>query len=311
MPVPRSVFPLAFASLMVLTGCADGLLEPSSRSGGTEEGQGQLPIATSSQPSGNLVGTLTLHDAAGKKGRSFAVTRGDQQSSPAIAGIAELQESLRSLAPANSREARMAHALLNGTAAERAAASAPYLRGIALNSEISNSAVNSAAGSLRRGDREWISWSVGQRGAAEPLSERYDAPSSGAQRQGRGSTLERAQTTAASRCIDCILPEDEEDYDPNFDPHPPVWEMAGVFAFALELEAMTYAAPLPQECIGYQAAFASALATTLSMATVTTVSAFARMPATTAKYGRLSVQGVFATYVAWEFLEACKRQYRR
>ncbi|CAN5849257.1 hypothetical protein BH23GEM6_BH23GEM6_26910 [soil metagenome] len=308
MPVPRNVFSLVCASFVVMAGCTDGPFEPKPEA--TRQDGSELPLATSSQLAGDLVGTLTIRDGGGSKIHSFAVTRGDLRSSPVLPEFTDLRASLRTLAPAKSREARMAAALVDGTAAERVAASAPYLRGVTLHSSSTKSLGRSDVGSLRRGDREWISWSIGQNRSADGVA--VGEYASGRTRERRGDGMQstaKEQATVASNCIDCSWQE-EDDYDPYFDPNPPVWEMAEIYAFAMDLEAIAYMAPLPQECIGYQAAFASALATTLSVAAVTTVSAYARMPATTAKYGRLSVQGVFAAYVAWEFLEACKRQYR-
>jgi hypothetical protein len=293
----KSWIAAACLGMMVLSACGDGPVEPAA----VPERQEHAPSAVATQIApADLIGTVAYHGRSGRDERRIDVTRADLAAPAIEVDREELEEAVRSLGREGSERARTARLLAFGTAAEKRAAAAPFASGIALHPTAHSTGGSVVGGEIRRGNRSWITWAL-----AAPLGGAGLGPQA---MEGVGQPT-GAEIARSGGCLDCG--GIEEDYDPYYDPTPAVTEAAAATAFVMDLEATAYAGETPEECYGYRAAFAVSLSTTISAAAITTIAAFAKMPVTTYKYGTMTASGVFATYVAWEFLESCKKQFRK
>ncbi len=294
----KSWITTATLGMMVLSACGDGPVEPAVPPEVREEARSTILSET---PPPDLVGTVVYHDRTGRGERRIEVTRGDLSAPVTEHDRAELEEAVRTLGREGSERAQRARVLAFGTAAEKRVAASSFAGGLALQPTTLAADGSVAAGEIRRGNRSWITWALAapNRGGLLPQPSQDGTPG-----EPRGAEVSRS-----GGCIDCGGME--EDYDPYYDPTPAVTEAAATTAFVLDLEALSYVGGTPEECYGYRAAFVVTLSTTLSAAAITTIAAFAKMPVTTYHYGTMAASGAFATYVAWEFLESCKKQFRK
>lgn len=298
---------------LILAGCTDAVTDPDRAP--LPDPEIAVPGSLAAEPTGELFGTLKLHGSGNQATRTFAVVRSQLREVPASPDLQQLQTDLHTLGARNAHQARIARAFAFGSQQDRRAAAATLLAGVTLHTAAPGANGLATRGSIRRGNRDWITWSLDGGMAPTPGADRAadglgvanpSRPESSARPLRGLSGQERV--AAAGDCFDC---EGYEDYDPYYDPQPVVTEMAAATAFLTDLEALSYAGGMPEECYGYRTAFHVSLSTTFSAAAVATLAAYARMPTTAYNYYKLAGQGVFATYVAWEFLESCKAQFKK